>query len=166
MSFRGARPSRSNVKKGIDAEESRHKRQEVTVELRKNKREESMQKRRHLATATGADVAQTAAAAEQKAVELMARLQQLPQLVAQVMSDDEAAQIRAVADFRKLLSIERNPPIQQVIDSGVVPRLVQFLRSHHSPVLQVSRQHSHIHMRMHILFPPLRLPSANAPTSP
>lgn len=140
MSFRGgARPARSHVKKGIDAEESRHKRQEVTVELRKNKREESMQKRRHLATmATEAplNAAQAAQQAEAKAAELMQRLQQLPQLVAMVNSEQEAAQIEAVTSFRKLLSIERNPPIQQVIDSGVVPRLVHFLRTSQSPVLQ------------------------------
>ena len=36
--------------------------------------------------------------------------------------------LEATTQFRKLLSIERNPPIQMVIDAGVVPRLVQFLQ--------------------------------------
>jgi hypothetical protein len=44
MSFR-SKPTRV-LKKGIDSEESRRKREEVTIELRKNKREEQVQKRR------------------------------------------------------------------------------------------------------------------------
>jgi len=149
MSFRSSRPPRQ-LKKGIDADESRHKRQEGAVELRKNKREESMQKRRHvmeaaggLAAAGGADAAaghQSAASlqatAEAKANEILAKLQQLPQLVSMVMSNDEAAQIAAVTDFRKLLSIEKNPPIDQVIESGVVPRLVELLKTQSKPILQ------------------------------
>jgi len=41
-----------------------------------------------------------------------------------------------VVAFRKLLSIERSPPIAQVIASGVVPRLVQFLMVVDNPKLQ------------------------------
>lgn len=153
MSFRSsaAKPGRQ-LKKTIDGDESRHKRQEVTVELRRAKREESVQKRRHMVDApadpalAGQTAAQAQAQAEQKAAELMLKLQQLPQLVAMVMSDQEAAQVDAVTNFRKLLSIERNPPIQQVIDSpGVVARLVHFLRASHNPVLQV-RLHTHAAM--------------------
>lgn len=54
--------------------------------------------------------------------------------LAEVMSDDAAAQTKATQFFRRLLSIERNPPIQQVVDCGAVPRFVQFLQRHDSPV--------------------------------
>jgi hypothetical protein len=37
---------------------------------------------------------------------------------------------------RRLLSIERSPPIDEVIAAGVVPRLVQFLQCADIPMLQ------------------------------
>jgi hypothetical protein len=66
------------------------------------------------------------------------QLKLLPQLAAQLNSDDGNAQADSVVQFRKLLSIERNPPIQEVIDVGVVPRLVQMLTFQHNPTVQVS----------------------------
>ena len=64
------------------------------------------------------------------------KLEQLPNLVAGVHSMDPSVHLEATTQFRKLLSIERNPPIQTVIDAGVVPRLVQFLQKDDAPALQ------------------------------
>jgi importin subunit alpha-1 len=55
---------------------------------------------------------------------------------ANVCSDDPARQLQSTQHFRRLLSIERNPPIQAVIESGVVQRFVQFLQVHENPPLQ------------------------------
>ncbi len=57
-------------------------------------------------------------------------------MVAGVFSDDADRQLDATTKFRKLLSKEKNPPIERVIDCGVVPRFVEFLRTGHS-LLQV-----------------------------
>ena len=49
-----------------------------------------------------------------------------PEDVEMLNSDDPAKQLEATTRFRKLLSIERNPPIAEVIAGGAVPRLVQY----------------------------------------
>jgi len=66
------------------------------------------------------------------------RLSNLPQMIAGVMSHDVAAQTEYTTQFRRLLSIEKNPPIQEVIQAGVVPRFVEFLGVDANPALQVS----------------------------
>ncbi|KAJ3199206.1 Importin alpha subunit (Karyopherin alpha subunit) (Serine-rich RNA polymerase I suppressor protein) [Dinochytrium kinnereticum] len=59
----------------------------------------------------------------------MALQEQIPLMVQGVMSDDPNAQYEATTKFRKLLSKEKNPPIEEVISVGVIPRFVQFLQT-------------------------------------
>jgi importin subunit alpha-6/7 len=63
-------------------------------------------------------------------------LEQFPEMVAGVFSNDVKEQLSATAKFRKILSKERNPPIERVIECGVIPRFVEFLTSNHN-MLQV-----------------------------
>ena len=60
--------------------------------------------------------------------------EELPNMVKGVFSDRIDDQIASTTKFRKLLSKERNPPIERVIETGVVGRFVEFLRSPHTLV--------------------------------
>jgi len=130
MAFRN-KAQRSFVKKGIDAEESRRKREEMTIQLRKQKRDEQVVKRRQAAPSSPGSSAPPGNRAD-----IEEKLKMLPQLVVSISSDNPTLQLEAATQFRRLLSIERNPPIQEVIDSGIVPRLVQFLTFQNNEPLQ------------------------------
>eukprot|EP00744_Colponema_vietnamica_P000453 GILI01000820.1.p1 GENE.GILI01000820.1~~GILI01000820.1.p1 ORF type:complete len:534 (+),score=176.17 GILI01000820.1:195-1604(+) len=77
--------------------------------------------------------AASAAALDKTIAEKLARI---PEFVMGVMSADPSAQYDATQEFRKLLSIEKNPPIRRVIDCNVVPRFIEFLQNHQFPSLQ------------------------------
>lgn len=57
-------------------------------------------------------------------------------MITGVFSDEADRQLDATTKFRKLLSKEKNPPIERVIECGVVPRFVEFLRGDNA-MLQV-----------------------------
>jgi len=63
-------------------------------------------------------------------------LQLADEMIQGVFSDDYDRQYEATTKFRKLLSKERNPPIEKVVECGVVLRFVEFLKSNR-PLLQV-----------------------------
>jgi hypothetical protein len=74
-----------------------------------------------------------AAAAEPTEVSV----ENLPRMVLRVQSEEPAAQLDGTTQIRKLLSIAKDPPIQQVIASQVIPRLVEFIQRDEEPKLQV-----------------------------
>jgi len=53
-----------------------------------------------------------------------------------VFGDDLEAQFTSTQHFRRILSIEKNPPIDLVIKSDVIPRFVEFLEFDDNPHLQ------------------------------
>ncbi|KAF4359266.1 hypothetical protein CsatB_030520 [Cannabis sativa] len=123
---------RNRYKVAVDAEEGRRRREDNMVEIRKNRREESLQKKRR----EGLPPQQLQTSIPTSAVEK--KLEHLPSMVAGVWSDsdDGNLQLESTTQFRKLLSIERSPPIEEVIQSGVVPRFVEFLMREDFPQLQ------------------------------
>lgn len=57
-------------------------------------------------------------------------LADLEQLVQEARSTQTDVQLYAVQSARKILSSDRNPPIDDLIQSGILPVLVMCLRNH------------------------------------
>ena len=58
------------------------------------------------------------------------------EMVAALYTDDVQVQLDAVQKFRKLLSRDPNPPIDEVIATGIIPRLVDYLQNTDNVSLQ------------------------------
>lgn len=137
---------RGRFKKTIDRDEARRQREDNLVGIRKMKREENLMKRRReimgitgFAGAGDLDSVTTSGVdgATDSNVSFNASLQQrLPVMVSGVFSEDTNEQLTNTLEFRRLLSIERNPPIEEVIRQNVVPRFVHFLSQDAQPQLQ------------------------------
>eukprot|EP01018_Ginkgo_biloba_P025898 Gb_25500 [translate_table: standard] len=118
---------KNRYKVAVDAEEARRKREDNLIEIRKNKREENLQKKRSISVSSNAQDA---------ANPVDPKLETLPGLVKALVSEDTEAQKDATVHLRKMLSIERNPPIDAIIKAGVVPLLIDILKKVDQPQLQ------------------------------
>ncbi|CAG2111285.1 unnamed protein product [Medioppia subpectinata] len=112
--------------KGKDADEMRRRRNEMSVELRKNKRDETLLKRRNVPI-------DCEAYSEADTTNDFISLQSI---VISAASDNVEEQLNAVKAARKLLSSDKNPPIDELIRSGILPILVKCLQQHTSAGLQ------------------------------
>lgn len=130
---------RGRFKKAIDRDEARRQREDNMVGIRKAKREESLMKKRREKMGVSSfgvshsDLDSTTESNTSICATLHARL---PQMVQGVFSANPADQVQYTLEFRRLLSIEKNPPIEEVIRQNVVPRFVEFLTDDSQPQLQ------------------------------
>lgn len=58
------------------------------------------------------------------------------EMIQMLYSDKESDQLEATQKFRKLLSRDPNPPIEEVIQKNIVPQFVTFLRNNTNATLQ------------------------------
>jgi len=132
-----------NFKPGISEEDARRKREDARLSLRRRDRKEQLHKRRmgldkqamadgeQEATFSGKDQVN-----EQQDAEVLKRLKDLPNILAGINSNNVQSQYEKTMQVRKMLSIEMNPPIQPIIEAGIVPKLVSFLKCVDNPGLQ------------------------------
>ena len=125
---------------GKDAETQRKGRAEAALTLRKEKREDIMSKRRNIPAPetcvyfllsrlftcknnfSEGDASTSGAGAP-------AERMNLDEIVLKAQSADANEQMSAITHARKLLSSDRNPPIDELIRSGILPILVGCLQS-------------------------------------
>ncbi|XP_042049848.1 importin subunit alpha-4-like isoform X2 [Salvia splendens] len=130
---------KKGYKIGVDADEARRRREDNLVEIRKSKREDNLLKKRREGLLNGSFPPQTplfSPGPSQSSAAVEKKLESIPSMVQGVWSNDTNAQLDATTQFRKLLSIERSPPIDEVIKAGVIPRFVEFLARLDLPQLQ------------------------------
>lgn len=96
----------------------RQRRQQVLFELRKNKRDDQLLKRRSI---EGGAQESSGQSSPTNAV------MSLEDIITNIQSLNPTQQFNAVQSVRKMLSREKNPPIDTVIQMGLVPVLIKFL---------------------------------------
>ncbi|KAI9583927.1 importin subunit alpha [Glossina fuscipes] len=113
----------------INTDESRLRRHEITVELRKSKKEDHLFKRRNIKED---DLVSPLKEPNSQSATSMS----LDEIIVAMRSEDPGKQFVGMQGARKLLSRERNPPIDLMIGQGIVPICIQFLQKMDNPLLQ------------------------------
>ena len=99
------------------------------MELRKSKRDDTLTKKRQIEGLT-------ADSTDDEDLRENLSTASLETIVEKARSADQATQLAAVQAARKLLSSDRNPPIDALINSGILPVLVKCLKDIDNPSLQ------------------------------
>lgn len=138
---------RSAFKKGLDVDEGRRQRSETTLCIRKNKKDESLAKRRAMSVSPVPPDASMVmnegntsertpeAIVESSTVFTAADIPALMEVLSQP-NINEVNLLYVVRGFRKILSVETSPPVKEVLACGVLPALVQMLQLHDKPKVQ------------------------------
>lgn len=150
---------------GLDPDEMRRRREEEGIQIRKQKREQQLIKRRNV-DPTCSDGAGTGISMDSSDTGFPMVVSSTPQanavnkmtqeMINKLCSDDESEQLFATEKFRKLLSRDPDPPITEVIQTGIVPRFVSFLQNSKNVTLQVSFRFRHLNnypARLRALYP-------------
>jgi len=117
--------------KGKDNDELRRRRNEVSVELRKNKKDDMLSKRRNVGPEEDGPLSPL-----QENNKQSTSLLSIEEIQNGIQGSDAHKQLQATQSARKILSRERNPPIDVMINLGILPRLVEFLGHNDAPALQ------------------------------
>uniref|UniRef100_A0A8C9N125 Importin subunit alpha n=1 Tax=Serinus canaria TaxID=9135 RepID=A0A8C9N125_SERCA len=119
--------------KGKDETTLRRQRVEVSVELRKAKKDEQILKRRNISINVKEE---NPSLGQDRAAEVVSARCSLPEILEAVNAEDTQLQLLATQATRRLLSKHKDPPINQIIELGIIPRMVEFLGHADNAALQ------------------------------
>lgn len=113
---------KANVK---SVQELRTRRHDVTVELRKSKKDDQMLKRRNIESN---EIDPTSPLKEQNQQDPLSQpTMTLDEILIGMASNNLTVVFQATQAARKMLSRERNPPIDVMVSLGIVPLCTKFL---------------------------------------
>jgi importin subunit alpha-1 len=133
---------RAGFKQTLDGKDGTRRREETTRQIRKNKREENLAKRRHginpASSSTSTEITTTGSDVD-KSTRKLVTVEDIPSLVHRMKNPESSVddRVEAIRGFRRILSVERNPPVDEVLNAGVLPFLVHSLTSDPTNVKQV-----------------------------
>ena len=122
--------SKRDFKKGISCEDNRRRREKEVVQIRKEKKEEGIAKKRgSISNNFTNQITENETSLDDSTREKNFSISDIPELFTGLSQDNDLInKIFCLRGFRRLLSIEKNPPVQQCIDSGAVPHFVLCLQ--------------------------------------
>jgi hypothetical protein len=125
---------RTEYKRGIDGEKSRRQREATIIQIRRAKKDEQLAKRR-AETPTASMPLKSSPTGDSNKLPTLA---DIPKIIGNLQNPtvNRADRLKAVRMARYMLSVEDNPPVEQVIQSGLLGFLIAFLACDDDPALQ------------------------------
>jgi len=118
---------------GVDGEKTRKNREERAIQIRKDKRSDRALSQRRRCQDEDEELEKKANVCELRQRRM---LEALPVKGSLLLSGDPNSQLEGASYFRKVLSVEKNPPVGIVVEAGLVPLLINLIRPGVHPPVQ------------------------------